>query len=169
MSVLDRDLVTVTGPDTFSFLQSLVSQDVEGLSDGAVVPSLLLTPKGKVSSSFRLVRTGDDAWLDVEAGFGDALREALERFRLRVKVEIAVPAEPWGMVALRDGAPIEVGDVPASCRALAVEWPSSVGSDPTGTAARFLRRRGSTATRCPSRKGASSARSSSPASTRAVT
>ena len=69
-----------------------------------MVASLLLTPKGKVESSFRLVRVGDDAWLDVEAGFGEALRAALERFKLRVKVEIAGPTEPWGMVAVRDGA-----------------------------------------------------------------
>ena len=74
MSSCDRDRGhRVSGPDAFSFLQSLVSQDVDGLDDGAVVASLLLTPKGKVDSWFRLVRVGDDAWLDCEAGFGDAL------------------------------------------------------------------------------------------------
>ena len=50
-----------------------MSQDVDGLDDGAVVASLLLTPKGKVHSSFRIVRVGDGAWLDIEAGFGEAL------------------------------------------------------------------------------------------------
>jgi folate-binding protein YgfZ len=103
VTILDRDLVTVTGGDTFSFLQSLVSQDVEGLADGAVVSSLLLTPKGKVDSWFRLVRAGDSAWLDVEAGFGDALATALQRFLLRVDAAIGRPDEPWGMVAIRDG------------------------------------------------------------------
>jgi folate-binding protein YgfZ len=99
--ILDRDLVTVSGPDAFSFLQSLVSQDVDGMADGDVRRSLLLTPKGKVTSDFRLVRVGDDAWLDLEPGHGDELRTALERFKLRVKVELDGPTEPWGMVAFR--------------------------------------------------------------------
>jgi folate-binding protein YgfZ len=131
VSILDRDLVSVTGPDAFSFLQSLVSQDVEGLDDGTVVASLLLTPKGKVQSWFRLTRVGDDAWLDVEAGFGEALRAALTRFKLRVKVEIAVPDEPWGMVAIR-GTLVDPGDVPATCRVLPVGWSTDIGVDVIG-------------------------------------
>jgi tRNA-modifying protein YgfZ len=129
MSVLERDLVTVTGPDTFSFLQSLLSQDVEGLDNGAVVASLLLTPKGKVQFSFRVVRVGDDAWLDVDAGYGEALRSALERFKLRVKIEIATPAAPWGMVAIRGDAFVAVDDVPAAGRMLPVGWSTTIGVD----------------------------------------
>ena len=131
--ILERDVVMVGGPDTFSFLQSLVSQDVEGLNDGAVVPSLLLTPKGKVDSSFRVVRVGDNAWLDVEAGFGDPLRAALERFKLRVKVEITVPEAPWGMLALRGESALEaVPGPPKSCAVLPVTWPAAAGVDVIG-------------------------------------
>jgi folate-binding protein YgfZ len=116
--ILDRDVVTVTGPDTFSFLQSLVSQDVDGMADGEVRRSLLLTPKGKVTSVFRLVRIdGETAWLDVEAGHGNELLEALARFKLRVKAELSVPAEPWGMVALRGG---EAPGAPDGCVAIPV-------------------------------------------------
>ncbi len=131
--ILERDVVVVSGPDTFSFLQSLVSQDVEGLADGAVVPSLLLTPKGKIDSFFRLVRIGDDAWLDVEAGFGDALRAALERFKLRVKVEITVPDGPWGMLALRGHTAVHaVPAPPESGAVLPVAWPAAAGIDVIG-------------------------------------
>lgn len=129
MTVLERDLVTVTGPDAFSFLQSLVSQDVEGLADRAVVPSLLLTPKGKVASSFRVVRVGDDAWLDVDAGYGDALRAALERFKLRVKVELGGPTEPWGMVAVRGGSALEA---PVAGALLPTTWSTGAGLDVIG-------------------------------------
>jgi folate-binding protein YgfZ len=132
MTILSRDVVKVTGPDTFSFLQSLVSQDVEGLADGAVVASLLLTPKGKVQSAFRLVRVGDDAWLDVEPGFGIPLRDALLRFKLRVKVEIEIPEAQWGMVAVRDGAPIDPGDVPETVPELPVDWSTGGGADVIG-------------------------------------
>jgi folate-binding protein YgfZ len=117
--ILPRDVVTVTGPDAFSFLQSLVSQDVEGMADGEERRSLLLTPKGKVTSVFRLVRVdGETAWLDLEAGHGDALTEALTRFKLRVKAELAGPAEPWGMVAFR-GA--DAPSPPDGCVAIPVD------------------------------------------------
>ncbi len=131
MSVLDRDVVVVTGPDTYSFLQSLVSQDVEHLADGDVVASLLLSPKGKVDFAFRVVRMGEDAWLDVEAGFGEGLRDALERYRLRVKAEITVPEAAWGMVAVRGGAPRPT-PVPESCAVVPVAWPTGGGLDVIG-------------------------------------
>src|SRR4051794_5072996 len=123
--ILDRDLVTVSGPDAFSFLQSLVSQDVDGMADGDVRRSLLLTPKGKVTSVFRLVRVGDGAWLDVEAGHGDDLRTALERFKLRVKAELAGPGEPWGMVAFRA---VDAPAAPDGCVAI----PTADGVDVIG-------------------------------------
>jgi folate-binding protein YgfZ len=123
--ILDRDLVTVTGPDAFSFLQSLVSQDVDGMDDGSVRRSLLLTPKGKVTSVFRLARVGDGVWLDVEAGHGDELRTALERFKLRVKAELAGPSEPWGMVAFRGRA---VPAAPDGC----IVIPTGEGADVIG-------------------------------------
>lgn len=132
MTVLDRDLVTITGPDAFSFLQSLISQDVDAVADGAAVASLLLTPKGKVQSSFRLIRVGDDAWLDVEAGFGEALRAALERFKLRVKVDIAVPEDPWGMVALRAGPVPLTEAIAARAFVIPVDWSTSTGADVLG-------------------------------------
>jgi folate-binding protein YgfZ len=120
VTILDRDLVVASGGDAFSFLQSLVSQDVEGLDDGAVVSSLLLTPKGKVDSWFRLARVGDAAWLDCEPGAGDALATSLQRFLLRVDATISRPGAPWGMVAVRDGG--SAPDAPADGMVLPVAW-----------------------------------------------
>ncbi|MGZ8764836.1 MAG: CAF17-like 4Fe-4S cluster assembly/insertion protein YgfZ [Acidimicrobiia bacterium] len=103
MTVLDRDLVVVHGPEAFSFLQSLVSQDLDPVGDGDVVDSLLLTPQGKLDVAFRLVRVGDEAWLDCDAGFGAQLAASLNRFRIRVKAEVDDRSDGWGMVAVRDG------------------------------------------------------------------
>lgn len=107
MSILERDLVAVSGPDTWPFLQSLLSQDVTGLGTGGIADSLLLTPQGKVHATLRVVRRDDDtAWLDLESGFGDRVAETLGRYRIRVKVEIECRGQDWGMVAWRgDGAP----------------------------------------------------------------
>ncbi len=106
MTVLDRDAVVVSGPDAFSFLQSLVSADLDPVGDGGTVDSLLLTPQGKLDVAFRLARVGDAAWLDCDAGFGARLAESLDRFRIRVKAEVEDRSEGWGMVAVRDGASV---------------------------------------------------------------
>ncbi len=106
MTVLPRDLVVVSGPDAFSFLQSLVSQDLDPVGDGEVVDSLLLSPQGKLDVAFRLVRVGDEAWLDCDAGFGAQLAASLLRFRIRVKADVEDRSVGWGMVAVRgDDAP----------------------------------------------------------------
>jgi folate-binding protein YgfZ len=104
--VLDRDLVVVTGPDAFPFLQSLVSQDLDGMAAGDVRPSLLLSPQGKLDVACRVARVGDEAWLDVDAGFGARLAASLDRFRIRVQVTLEDRSDGWGMVAVR-GAPVE--------------------------------------------------------------
>jgi folate-binding protein YgfZ len=97
--------VVVTGPDATSFLQSLVSQDLEPLADGDGAPSLLLTPQGKLDVVLRALRVGGTGgpewWLDCDAGFGDRLAESLQRFRIRVDAEIRDRTAAWGLLEIR--------------------------------------------------------------------
>jgi len=53
-----RDLVVVEGPDATSFLQSLVSQDLEALAVGESGHSLLLQPQGKLLVDFMTSEEG---------------------------------------------------------------------------------------------------------------
>src|SRR5262245_49188152 len=81
----DRGFVRVTGPDALSFLQALVSADLDALADGDAAPSLLLHPQGKLDVAFRVVRVGaDDLWLDTDPGLAPQLAASLQRFRIRV-------------------------------------------------------------------------------------
>jgi folate-binding protein YgfZ len=128
-----RDVVVATGPDALSYLQSLVSADLDGLGDGQSVRSLLLTPQGKLEADFHLARVGDDAWLVCEGGFGERLAAALERFKIRVKVEVAVRPD-LAVLAVR--AP----ESPAWARAddavlVPVPWPGGDRFDVVGPAA----------------------------------
>ena len=91
---LRRDRVTVTGPDTWTFLQSLLSQDLDALGDGDDLPTLLLTPQGKLDVLARIARQGDDALLTTDPGWGQQLADSLTRFKIRTKVEIAVEPAP---------------------------------------------------------------------------
>jgi folate-binding protein YgfZ len=95
----DRGFVLVTGPDAFSFLQALVSADLDGLADGDAVHSLLLTPQGKLDVDFRLVRVGDDAWLDCDPGLAAQLVSSLSRFRIRVQADIVDRSDELGMLS----------------------------------------------------------------------
>jgi folate-binding protein YgfZ len=96
-----RGLVVVDGADATSFLQSLVSQDLDPLADGAGAHSLLLQPQGKLVVDFRVLRVGDAWWLDCEAGFGALLAETLGRYRIRVQAAITDRSDATGMVSLR--------------------------------------------------------------------
>jgi folate-binding protein YgfZ len=96
----DRGFVTVTGPDTFSFLQVLVSADLDPLADGDAVHSLLLLPQGKLDVDFRLLRVGPEAaWLDCAPGLGEQLAASLTRFRIRVKADITDRTGELGMLS----------------------------------------------------------------------
>ena len=95
-----RDVLGLTGPDTLDYLQGQLSQDVAALAVGVPADALLLSPQGKLDALVRVTRLGDEAVaVDVDEGFGTAVLERLERFRLRVKV--VIEPLPWRCVALR--------------------------------------------------------------------
>ena len=111
----DRGVVTVTGPDTFSFLQALVSADLDPLGDGDAVHSLLLVPQGKLDVDFRLLRVGpEEAWLDCAPGLGAQLATSLTRFRIRVKAEIVDRTGDLGVLTrVGDAGDLARGVAPA--------------------------------------------------------
>jgi folate-binding protein YgfZ len=86
------DLVRVSGPDTWTFLQSLLSQDVSDLADGERRAALMLTPQGKVEVLLGVTRSGEDALLDTDAGWGEHLLALLRRYCIRTKVDMAIDA-----------------------------------------------------------------------------
>jgi tRNA-modifying protein YgfZ len=125
--VVDRSphgLVVVSGEDATTFLQSLVSQDLDPIEDGASARSMLLTPQGKLGVVFRATRVGDEWWLDTDADFGSVLAESLNRYRIRVKVEIADRTETTGLVSV-----IGTLDPPTTMLAIPTTWGDVSGTD----------------------------------------
>ncbi len=102
---VSRDAVKVSGVDAVTYLQGQVSQDVATLAEGASAWSFVLQPQGKVDAWFRVTRSGPDEFvLDVDGGFGDAIVERLERFKLRTKAEV-VRLDGWRCIAVRGTLP----------------------------------------------------------------
>jgi tRNA-modifying protein YgfZ len=128
---LDRDVVLATGPETASFLQGQLSQDVLALPDGGSAWSWLLAPTGKVDALVRVTRLGADDWLlDTDAGWGEAVLARLNRFKLRTKVELVI--RPWRALGLR-GQPIPAVDG-AQAQVMVAPWPRFAGVDVLGEA-----------------------------------
>ena len=145
----ERGAVLVSGPDAWSYLQSLVSADLDTVGDGQGVHSLLLTPQGKLDVDFRLLRVADEVWLDCDPGFGEQLAASLLRFRIRVKCDVTDRSGKWGSLAVRGPNAIDAASaldvqVPAAAHSHApfedsavvrAPWPGGDGFDVVGPAA----------------------------------
>ncbi|PCH73986.1 MAG: folate-binding protein YgfZ [Rhodobacteraceae bacterium] len=83
-----RRILRLSGSDTTSFLQGLITSDIERLSQGMIYAALL-TPQGKYIADFFLAPDGDDVLLDVAEPLADALEKRLAMYRLRADVTIA--------------------------------------------------------------------------------
>jgi hypothetical protein len=126
---VDRDVVVIAGPDATSFLQSLVSQDLDPVAVGETVHSLLLQPQGKLLADFTATRVAEDEWWFVcERGIGAALADGLGRFKIRVKAEIHARSE--SVLAVR-GAPAPA-ELPDGVRVVSTGWGGVTAYDAIG-------------------------------------
>jgi folate-binding protein YgfZ len=101
-----REYVGVRGPDAASYLQAMVSNDVEGLAIGDACEALLLTPKARVIAPLVVVRRGvDDFLLLTEPGLGERLRTTLIRSRFAAKCEIEREEHSSVLVVGREAPP----------------------------------------------------------------
>ena len=97
----DRALIRLSGPDWRSFLQGLLTHDVEGMAEGETRYAALLTPQGRLLYDLFVTADADGGWLDVAAETRDALLARLKMYRLRAKV--ALDAAEGAVVALWGG------------------------------------------------------------------
>lgn len=105
-----RSLIALGGPDWRSFLQGLITQDVEMPDRDTARFGALLTPQGRLLYDLFVVERDEGAWLDVEAAHRDALIQRLTMYRLRAKVEIAADDTPVSILFAADGVPPKPND-----------------------------------------------------------
>lgn len=104
-----RSLIAVSGADAASFLNGLLTQNVEALATGEVRFGALLGPQGRLLAEMFLFGDGETILVDVPADQADALIKRLSMYRLRARVELALDPRSvftaWG-----DGAPDRTDD-----------------------------------------------------------
>ena len=89
VSLADRGVITVTGPDRLRWLDSLTSQSLTGLRPGESAETLQLDPTGRVEFAIRLVDDGETAWLLVDGAEAAPLLAWLTKMRFMLQVEIS--------------------------------------------------------------------------------
>lgn len=83
-----RAVIAVDGDDSVSFLQGIVSQNVDGMSLGDARFGTLLTPQGKILFDFLMTRTARGFHLDCFQGHAAAAVKRLRLYKLRAKVSV---------------------------------------------------------------------------------
>lgn len=100
-----RGVVSVSGADARTFLQGLISNDVNRLSDGRALYAALLTPQGRyLHDFFLLLQGGDEILLDCVGGQRSELQRRLQMYRLRSKVCLADRSRDFAVFVVTGGA-----------------------------------------------------------------
>ncbi len=109
----DRAVIALAGVEARSFLQGLVTNDVEALAPGKALYAALLTPQGKILFDFFVTEGEGALLLDCAAASAEALVKRLKLYKLRAKVEIEARPQLGVYVALAghpDNRPVPYAD-----------------------------------------------------------
>ncbi len=107
----NRALLHVAGTDAETFLQGLITFDMERLKHHASGFGALLTPQGKLLFDFFVVPVNDGFLLDTLADAGPDLMKRLSMYKLRADVSVSDITEDVTVLALLPS--IDGGDLPA--------------------------------------------------------
>jgi folate-binding protein YgfZ len=100
-----RSILRVSGRDARSFLQGLVTNDVEALKQGEGRFAALLTPQGKILFDFFVTPDGDALLIDCNASQAADLAKRLGFYKLRADVRIADESNVLAVAAFRETPP----------------------------------------------------------------
>ena len=84
----DRGVLLVSGQDSKDFLQNLVTNDINKVTETQSCFSSLLTPQGKYLFDFMIVKHKDGYFLDCELNQINGLINRLNVYKLNSKIEI---------------------------------------------------------------------------------
>ena len=84
----DRAILYINGADAKDFLQNLVSNDVNKVSDDSSCFASLLTPQGKFLYEFIIVKHKQGYFIDCEKSQSEEIFKQLNLYKIRSKVEI---------------------------------------------------------------------------------
>ena len=84
----DRAILYVNGQDARDFLQNLISNDINKVTDNSSCFASLLTPQGKFLYEFIVVKHKSGFFIDCEKSQSEEILKQLNLYKIRSKVEI---------------------------------------------------------------------------------
>lgn len=129
---LDRAVIEVSGKDSNKFLQGIISNDLNKVSEDASIYAFQLTPQGKYLFDFFISESGGKYLIDVANSQKDEFLKKLKMYKLRSDVEVNDISQEKEVAALigpkvfekmGDGA--EPGSVHGFCKGHAFVDPRS--------------------------------------------
>ena len=96
-----RGLLQVTGPDRFSFLQGMLSNDLRDIKPGEGQYATVLNQQGKVLGDVRVLQSENSYYLDLWAVVRDKIVAHLNRYLVADEVEIADRSEGYGILSIQ--------------------------------------------------------------------
>jgi len=107
ISLTDRRLIAITGEDKLDFLQGLITNDINKLTEENSLFSCLLTPQGKFFADFFIYKNAERIIIDINWVFIEAFLKKLKMYKLRSDVHIS---EISGEVSLDIDSPSDLND-----------------------------------------------------------
>ena len=95
----DRGLVSVSGPDSETFLDNLLTVSVEMLDEGEARFGALLTPQGKIIVDGFVVKANEGFLIDCPRALAQDLARRLGFYKLRAKVDVANRSGDYAILA----------------------------------------------------------------------
>ncbi|MEN3950839.1 folate-binding protein [Iodidimonas sp. SYSU 1G8] len=113
----ERGVLAIGGSQRRSFLQGLISNDVERIAPSQAIYAALLTPQGKFLFDFFIAEQGETLLLDVDRERLPDLLKRLTMYKLRSDVSLSDQSADWYVASLLD-PPENFGDTLGTAAAL---------------------------------------------------
>ena len=84
----DRSIIYINGLDAKDFLQNLISNDINKVTDNSSCFASLLTPQGKFLYEFIVLKHKSGYFIDCEKSQSEKIYKQLSLYKIRSKVEI---------------------------------------------------------------------------------
>ena len=84
----DRAIIYINGDDATDFLQNLISNDINKVTNSSSIFASLLTPQGKFLFDFIIVKHKSGFFIDCEKTQSEEIFKQLNLYKIRSKVEI---------------------------------------------------------------------------------
>ena len=96
----NRAVIDVSGDDALSFLQGLITNDMEHVNETQAIYAALLTPQGRFLHDFFIIEYLGHFLVDIDAQHAAAFIKRLNLYKLRARVEISDITAHWAVCAI---------------------------------------------------------------------